>query len=89
MQRRTGHGTQNSPNHYVVTQDQSVRHTSMKVFEQLTVASADLRDPEQAPHEIDRVLAAIRRLQTAATSSCPRDRVATLGRVRSAAPLTP
>src|SRR5262249_37769318 len=49
--------------------------TQHKVFEQLTVASTVLSDPETAFREIDRVLAAARRLRGPVYLELPRDMV--------------
>jgi TPP-dependent 2-oxoacid decarboxylase len=53
--------------------------TQRKVFEELTVASADLCDPETALREIDRVLAAIARYKRPGYLELPRDMVSTRG----------
>ncbi len=53
--------------------------TQRKVFEHLTVASADLSDPETAFREIDRVLAAIARTKRPGYLELPRDMVAATG----------
>jgi indolepyruvate decarboxylase len=54
--------------------------TQKKVFEQLTVASAVLDDPQTAFQEIDRVLAAALRYKRPAYIELPRDVVALPGR---------
>src|SRR5713101_2227447 len=53
--------------------------TQFKVFEQLTVASTVLHDPETAFREIDRVLAAALRYKRPVYLEIPRDMVATPG----------
>ncbi len=57
--------------------------TQIKVFEQLTVATADLSDPESALQEIDRVLSAIRRYKRPGYIELPRNMVS----VRSPRPV--
>ena len=54
--------------------------TQRKVFEELTVAAADLSDPETAFGEIDRVLAAIARTKRPGYLELPRDMVAAKGK---------
>lgn len=49
--------------------------TQLKVYEQLTVASAVLNDPETAFREIDRVLGAAMKLKRPVYIELPRDRV--------------
>jgi TPP-dependent 2-oxoacid decarboxylase len=51
--------------------------TQKKIFEQITVASTDLRDPDTALAEIDRVLAAIIRYKRPGYIELPRDMVST------------
>ena len=53
--------------------------TQRKVFEQLTVASAVLSDPQTAFQEIDRVLHAVLRYKRPVYIELPRDMVARLG----------
>jgi len=53
--------------------------TQRKVFEELTIASADLSDPETAFGEIDRVLAAIARAKRPGYLELPRDMVGAEG----------
>ena len=53
--------------------------TQRKVFEQLTVASAVLSDPQTAFQEIDRVLHAVLRFKRPVYIELPRDMVARLG----------
>ncbi len=53
--------------------------TQRKVFEQLTVASAVLGDPQTAFQEIDRVLHAVLRYKRPVYIELPRDMVARLG----------
>jgi TPP-dependent 2-oxoacid decarboxylase len=53
--------------------------TQRKVFEHLTVASADLCDPYTAFHEIDRVLAAVMRTKRPGYLELPRDMVSARG----------
>jgi TPP-dependent 2-oxoacid decarboxylase len=53
--------------------------TQKKVFEQLTVASAVLSDPQTAFQEIDRVLHAARRFKRPVYLELPRDRVGVPG----------
>src|SRR6266852_516018 len=53
--------------------------TQFKVFEQLTIASTVLHDPETAFREIDRVLAAALRYKRPVYIEIPRDMVATPG----------
>ncbi len=53
--------------------------TQLRVFEQLTVASTDLSDPQRACQEIDRVLAAIERTKRPGYIELPRDLVAAPG----------
>lgn len=53
--------------------------TQRKVFEELTVASADLCDPTTALREIDRVLAAIARTKRPGYLELPRDMVSAKG----------
>jgi TPP-dependent 2-oxoacid decarboxylase len=67
--------TQNPMLHHKVNQFDTQR----KVFEQLTVATADLGDPATALGEIDRVLAAIMRYKRPGYVELPRDMVATQG----------
>ncbi len=60
--------------------------TQLRVFEQLTAASAVLDDPETAAGEIDRVLAVARRASRPVYIEIPRDMAAaTMGTVRSTA----
>jgi indolepyruvate decarboxylase len=54
--------------------------TQLKVFEQLTVASTVLNDPETALREIDRVLAAALRYKRPVYIEIPRDMVTAPGR---------
>lgn len=54
--------------------------TQRKVFEELTVAAADLSDPETAFGEIDRVLAAIASTKRPGYLELPRDMVAVEGK---------
>ncbi len=53
--------------------------TQRRVFEHLTVASAELNDPYTALREIDRVLAAIERTKRPGYLELPRDMVTTKG----------
>jgi TPP-dependent 2-oxoacid decarboxylase len=53
--------------------------TQRRVFEHLTVASADLNDPDTALREIDRVLAAIERTKRPGYLELPRDMVSVRG----------
>ena len=52
--------------------------TQRKIFEQITVASAELNDPTTAMAEIDRVLASIQRYKRPGFLELPRDMVNTL-----------
>jgi TPP-dependent 2-oxoacid decarboxylase len=65
--------------------------TQRKVFEELTLAAADLSDPETAFGEIDRVLAAIARTKRPGYLELPRDMVAARGTPtrRAVAPVEP
>jgi TPP-dependent 2-oxoacid decarboxylase len=54
-------------------------NTQRKVFEEITVATADLSDPESAFGEIDRVLDAIERTKRPGYLELPRDMVAVRG----------
>jgi TPP-dependent 2-oxoacid decarboxylase len=60
--------------------------TQQKVFEQLTVATADLSDPATALQEIDRVLAAIQRHKRPGYIELPRDMVSARGAPAARAP---
>lgn len=53
--------------------------TQLKVFEQLTVATAILDRPETALQEIDRVLAAVQRYKRPGYLELPRDRLMSVG----------
>jgi TPP-dependent 2-oxoacid decarboxylase len=53
--------------------------TQLKVFEQLTVASTVLHDPQTALREIDRVLAAAQRYKRPVYIELPRDMIAVAG----------
>src|SRR5262249_28745528 len=60
--------------------------TQLKVFEQLTVASTVLNDPQTACREIDRVLAAAMRYKRPVYIEVPRDMVGTRGRADHVSP---
>ncbi|MFQ5665396.1 MAG: alpha-keto acid decarboxylase family protein [Candidatus Binatia bacterium] len=63
--------------------------TQFKVFEQLTVASTVLSDPQTACREIDRVLAAALRYKRPVYIELPRDMVSVPGTVASPPPGSP
>lgn len=63
--------------------------TQRRVFEHLTIASADLNDPDTALHEIDRVLASIDRKKQPGYLELPRDMLSVKGRRAHTPPAPP
>jgi len=63
--------------------------TQKKVFEQLTIASTVLSDPQTAFREIDRVLSCARRYKRPVYIELPRDMVSVRGATPHAAPVLP